>query len=207
MQGCEWSMVLRGTERRTTIDFEAIRRLWWAIIYVSFVPLANAAVDLLVEKLLIRGMRLRAHRAHPLGWRKRSLKPDFWYCKDRFPWQLSRLKSFRKKTINAQLAKATTSATVVLKASATKKWCLPKFSRRWGIQITGAIYSNLYYFPAGTQYATHAVGASSYHERDDFDVVFIDEALRAWRRLLWIRIIKAKKVVFCRWPFQTSAYD
>ncbi|WP_026953434.1 AAA domain-containing protein [Algoriphagus mannitolivorans] len=171
---------------------------------------SNAAVDLLVEKLIDRGIStLRI--GHPARVEENILNQTL-DAKIAFHESYRDLKKLRKETEQYLRLAKQYKRNFGPEERAQRKLMYQEVSRIREAAGHLEDYIRTDIFQKTQVFASTLVGASSYHLKGMvFDVVFIDEAAQGLEASTWIPILKAKKVVFagdhCQLPPTIKSYE
>ncbi|WPR73874.1 AAA domain-containing protein [Algoriphagus sp. NG3] len=183
-----------GTGKTTTL-IEAIQD---AVINQNSVLVcapSNAAVDLLVEKLVDRGIET-LRLGHPARVEEKILNQTL-DAKTAFHGSFRDLKKLRKETDQYLKLAKQYKRNFGPEERAQRKLMYAEVSRLREASKSLEEYIQYDIFQGTRVFASTLVGASSYNLKGmEFDVVFIDEAAQGLEAATWIPILKAKKVVF-----------
>ncbi len=198
-----------GTGKTTTL-IAAIRNAAEQRQKILVTAPSNAAVDLLVEKLVDQGIStLRI--GHPARVEEKILNQTL-DAKIAFHDSYRDLKKLRKETESYLRLAKQYKRNFGPEERAQRKLMYQEVSRikEASEQLEDYIRTDIY---QRTQvFASTLVGSASHHLKGmRFDVVFIDEAAQGLEAATWIPILKAKKVVFagdhCQLPPTIKSYD
>lgn len=198
-----------GTGKTTTL-IAAISRATRSNQRILVCAPSNAAVDLLVEKLIDRGIST-LRLGHPARVEEKILNQTL-DAKIALHDSYRDLKKLRKETESyLQLAKQY-KRNFGPEERAQRKLLYQEVSRirELAEHLEDYIRSDVY---QKTQvFASTLVGAGSHHLKGMvFDLVFIDEAAQGLEAATWIPILKAKKVIFagdhCQLPPTIKSID
>lgn len=198
-----------GTGKTTTL-IAAIVQAAQAGLKVLVTAPSNAAVDLLVEKLIDRGIStLRI--GHPARVEENILNQTL-DAKIAFHESYRDLKKLRKETEQYLRLAKQYKRNFGPEERAQRKMMYQEVSRIREAAGHLEDYIRTDIFQKTQVFASTLVGASSYHLKGMvFDVVFIDEAAQGLEAATWIPILKAKKVVFagdhCQLPPTIKSYE
>ena len=189
-----------GTGKTTTL-IEAIQDSVIAGESILVCAPSNAAVDLLVEKLIDRGIET-LRLGHPARVEEKILNQTL-DAKTAFHTSYRDLKKLRKEVDqHLKLAKQY-KRNFGHEERAKRKQMYAEVSRLREASKSLEEYIQYDIFQKTKVFASTLVGASSYNLKGmEFDVVFIDEAAQGLEAATWIPILKAKKVVFAGDHFQ-----
>ncbi|MCE7054865.1 AAA domain-containing protein [Algoriphagus sp. AGSA1] len=183
-----------GTGKTTTL-IEAVQD---AVINQDSVLVcapSNAAVDLLVEKLIDRGIET-LRLGHPARVEEKILNQTL-DAKTAFHGSYRDLKKLRKETDQYLKLAKQYKRNFGPEERAQRKLMYAEVSRLREASKSLEEYIQYDIFQRTKVFASTLVGASSYNLKGmEFDVVFIDEAAQGLEAASWIPILKAKKVVF-----------
>jgi ATP-dependent RNA/DNA helicase IGHMBP2 len=198
-----------GTGKTTTL-IAAIRNAAEQHLKILVTAPSNAAVDLLVEKLIDQGINtLRI--GHPARVEEKILNQTL-DAKIAYHDSYRDLKKLRKETESYLRLAKQYKRNFGPEERAQRKLMYQEVSRirEAAVQLEDYIRSDIY---QKTQvFASTLVGSSSHHLKGlIFDVVFIDEAAQGLEAATWIPILKAKKVVFagdhCQLPPTIKSFE
>lgn len=198
-----------GTGKTTTL-IAAIRQAVEKGLSILVTAPSNAAVDLLVEKLVDSGIST-LRLGHPARVEEKILNQTL-DAKIAFHDSYRDLKKLRKET-EAYLKLAKQYKRNFGPAEREqRKLMFQEVSRIREAASHLEDYIRLDIFQKTQVFACTLVGASSFNLRGMvFDVVFIDEAAQGLEAATWIPILKAKKVVFagdhCQLPPTIKSYE
>lgn len=162
---------------------------------------SNAAVDLLVEKLVDRGIET-TRLGHPARVEEKILNQTL-DAKTALHDSYRDLKKLRKETSQYLSLAKQYKRNFGPQERAQRKLMFAEVSRIREAAKSLEEYIQYDIFQRSQVFASTLVGASSYHLKGmNFDVVFIDEAAQGLEAATWIPILKAKKVVFAGDHFQ-----
>ncbi|REG81690.1 AAA domain-containing protein [Algoriphagus antarcticus] len=189
-----------GTGKTTTL-IEAIQDAVEAGQAILVCAPSNAAVDLLVEKLIDRGIEtLRI--GHPARVEEKILNQTL-DAKIAFHDSYRDLKKLRKETDQYLKLAKQYKRNFGHEERMQRKLMYEEVSRLRDASKALEEYIQFDIFQKTKVFASTLVGASSYHLKGmKFDVVFIDEAAQGLEAATWIPILKSKKVVFAGDHFQ-----
>lgn len=198
-----------GTGKTTTL-IAAIQRAVEQNQRILVTAPSNAAVDLLVEKLVDRGIST-LRLGHPARVEEKILNQTL-DAKIAFHDSYRDLKKLRKETESYLRLAKQYKRNFGPEERAQRKLMYQEVSRirEAAEHLEDYIRTDIY---QRTQvFASTLVGASSHHLRGMiFDLVFIDEAAQGLEAATWIPILKAKKVVFagdhCQLPPTIKSYE
>lgn len=198
-----------GTGKTTTL-IAAIQRAVEHQQRILVTAPSNAAVDLLVEKLVDRGIAT-LRLGHPARVEEKILNQTL-DAKIAFHDSYRDLKKLRKETESYLRLAKQYKRNFGPEERAQRKLMYQEVSRirEAAEQLEDYIRADVY---QRTQvFASTLVGASSHHLKGMmFDIVFIDEAAQGLEAATWIPILKAKKVVFagdhCQLPPTIKSYE
>jgi ATP-dependent RNA/DNA helicase IGHMBP2 len=198
-----------GTGKTTTL-IAAIRQAVEKGLSVLVTAPSNAAVDLLVEKLVDGGVTT-LRLGHPARVEEKILQQTL-DAKIALHDSYRDLKKLRKETeVYLNLAKQY-KRNFGPQERAQRKLMYQEVSRirEAAGHLEDYIRSDI--FQKTQVFASTLVGASSFHLKGMlFDVVFIDEAAQGLEAATWIPILKAKKVVFagdhCQLPPTIKCFE
>lgn len=183
-----------GTGKTTTL-IAAIEQAVMAQQRILVCAPSNAAVDLLVDKLVDRGIAT-LRMGHPARVEEKILNQTL-DAKIALHDSYRDLKKLRKETESyLQLAKQY-KRNFGPEERAQRKLLYQEVSRirESAEQLEDYIRTDIY--QKTMVFASTLVGAGSHHLKGMlFDIVFIDEAAQGLEAATWIPILKAKKVVF-----------
>lgn len=198
-----------GTGKTTTL-IEAIEQS--VIVGHSILVCApsNAAVDLLVEKLIDRGIET-LRLGHPARVEEKILNQTL-DAKTAFHPSYRDLKKLRKETDQYLKLAKQYKRNFGPDERAQRKLMYAEVSRIREAAKSLEEYIQYDIFQRTKVFASTLVGASSYNLKGmEFDVVFIDEAAQGLEAATWIPILKAKKIVFagdhCQLPPTIKSYQ
>ncbi|MEN2280956.1 AAA domain-containing protein [Algoriphagus sp. SE2] len=198
-----------GTGKTTTL-IEAIEQA--VILGQSILVCApsNAAVDLLVEKLIDREIET-LRLGHPARVEKKILNQTL-DAKTTFHPSYRDLKKLRKETDKYLKLAKQYKRNFGPEERVQRKLMYAEVSRLREAAKSLEEYIQYDIFQKTKVFASTLVGASSYSLKGmEFDVVFIDEAVQGLEAATWIPILKAKKVVFagdhCQLPPTIKSYQ
>ncbi|WP_192346369.1 AAA domain-containing protein [Algoriphagus sp. Y33] len=198
-----------GTGKTTTL-IEAIQDSVIAGESVLVCAPSNAAVDLLVEKLIDR--RIETLRlGHPARVEEKILNQTL-DAKTAFHSSYKDLKKLRKETDQYLKLAKQYKRSFGSEERGQRKLMYGEVSRLREASKSLEEYIQYDIFQKTKVFASTLVGASSYNLKGmEFDVVFIDEAAQGLEAATWIPILKAKKVVFagdhCQLPPTIKSYQ
>lgn len=198
-----------GTGKTTTL-IAAIQQAVTRNQRILVTAPSNAAVDLLVEKLVDRGIQT-LRLGHPARVEEKILNQTL-DAKIAFHDSYRDLKKLRKETESYLRLAKQYKRNFGPEERAQRKLMYQEVSRirEAAEHLEDYIRTDIY---QRTQvFASTLVGSSSHHLKGMvFDVVFIDEAAQGLEAATWIPILKAKKVVFagdhCQLPPTIKSYD
>lgn len=198
-----------GTGKTTTL-IAAIQRAVEQQQRILVTAPSNAAVDLLVEKMVDRGISA-LRLGHPARVEEKILNQTL-DAKIAFHDSYRDLKKLRKETESYLRLAKQYKRNFGPEERAQRKLMYQEVSRirEAAEQLEDYIRADIY---QRTQvFACTLVGASSHHLKGMiFDIVFIDEAAQGLEAATWIPILKAKKVVFagdhCQLPPTIKSYE
>ncbi|RAI86026.1 AAA domain-containing protein [Algoriphagus yeomjeoni] len=198
-----------GTGKTTTL-IEAIQDSVIAGESILVCAPSNAAVDLLVEKLIDRGIET-LRLGHPARVEERILNQTL-DAKTVFHTSYRDLKKLRKETDQYLKLAKQYKRNFGPEERAQRKLMYAEVSRLREASKSLEEYIQYDIFQRTKVFASTLVGASSYNLKGmEFDVVFIDEAAQGLEAATWIPILKAKKVVFagdhCQLPPTIKSYQ
>ncbi len=183
-----------GTGKTTTL-IEAIEQAVITGISILVCAPSNAAVDLLVEKLVDRGIET-LRLGHPARVEEKILNQTL-DAKTAFHSSYRDLKKLRKETDQYLKLAKQYKRNFGPEERAQRKLMYAEVSRLREAAKSLEEYIQYDIFQKTKVFASTLVGASSYSLKGmEFDVVFIDEAAQGLEAATWIPILKAKKVVF-----------
>lgn len=198
-----------GTGKTTTL-IEAIQDSVMAQESVLVCAPSNAAVDLLVEKLVDRGIEtLRI--GHPARVEEKILNQTL-DAKMAFHDSYRDLKKLRKETDQYLKLAKQYKRNFGHEERMQRKLMYGEVSRLREAAKSLEEYIQFDVFQKTKVFASTLVGASSHQLKGmKFDVVFIDEAAQGLEAATWIPILKAKKIVFagdhCQLPPTIKSYQ
>jgi superfamily I DNA and/or RNA helicase len=182
-----------GTGKTTTL-LAAIQDAVEQNLSVLVCAPSNAAVDLLVEKLVDRGIET-LRLGHPARVEEKILNQTL-DAKTAFHDSYWDLKKLRKETDQYLKLAKQYKRNFGPEERAQRKLMYDQVSRLREDSKHLEEYIRFDIFHRTKVFASTLVGASSYHLKGmNFDVVFIDEAAQGLEAATWIPILKAKKVV------------
>ncbi|MEB2785712.1 AAA domain-containing protein [Algoriphagus persicinus] len=198
-----------GTGKTTTL-IEAIQDAVIAGDSILVCAPSNAAVDLLVEKLIDRGIET-LRLGHPARVEERILNQTL-DAKTAFHTSYRDLKKLRKETDQYLKLAKQYKRNFGHAERAQRKLMYAEVSRLREASKSLEEYIQYDIFQRTKVFACTLVGASSYNLKGmEFDVVFIDEAAQGLEAATWIPILKANKVVFagdhCQLPPTIKSYQ
>ena len=198
-----------GTGKTTTL-IEAIQDSVIAGESILVCAPSNAAVDLLVEKLIDRGIET-LRLGHPARVEEKILNQTL-DAKTAFHTSYRDLKKLRKETDQYLKLAKQYKRNFGPEERAQRKLMYAEVSRLREASKSLEEYIQYDIFQRTKVFASTLVGASSYNLKGmQFDVVFIDEAAQGLEAATWIPILKAKKVVFagdhCQLPPTIKSYQ
>ncbi|MDR7129306.1 superfamily I DNA and/or RNA helicase [Algoriphagus sp. 4150] len=198
-----------GTGKTTTL-IEAIQDSVIAGESILVCAPSNAAVDLLVEKLIDRGIET-LRLGHPARVEEKILNQTL-DAKTAFHSSYRDLKKLRKETDQYLKLAKQYKRSFGHEERAQRKLMYGEVSRLREASKSLEEYIQYDIFQKTKIFASTLVGASSYSLKGmEFDVVFIDEAAQGLEAATWIPILKAKKVVFagdhCQLPPTIKSYQ
>lgn len=198
-----------GTGKTTTL-IAAIQQAVEKNLRILVTAPSNAAVDLLVEKLVDRGI-VTLRLGHPARVEEKILNQTL-DAKVAFHDSYKDLKKLRKEAENYLRLAKQYKRNFGPEERAQRKLLFQEVSRirEAGSQLEDYIRSDI--FQSTQVFASTLVGSSTHHLKGLlFDVVFIDEAAQGLEAATWIPILKAKKVVFagdhCQLPPTIKSYE
>ncbi|MBA4301936.1 MAG: IGHMBP2 family helicase [Cyclobacterium sp.] len=198
-----------GTGKTTTL-IAAIRQAVEMRLSILVTAPSNAAVDLLVEKLVDSGVST-LRLGHPARVEEKILNQTL-DAKIAFHESFRDLKKLRKETESCLKIAKQYRRNFGPEERAQRKLMYREISRirEAASHLEDYIRSDI--FQRTQVFACTLVGASSSNLRGMlFDVVFIDEAAQGLEAATWIPILKAKKVVFagdhCQLPPTIKSYE
>ncbi|MDI1322829.1 MAG: AAA domain-containing protein [Algoriphagus sp.] len=182
-----------GTGKTTTL-LAAIQEAVEQNLSVLVCAPSNAAVDLLVEKLVDNGIET-LRLGHPARVEEKILNQTL-DAKTAFHDSYWDLKKLRKETDQYLKLAKQYKRNFGPEERAQRKLMYDQVSRLREDSKHLEEYIRFDIFQRTKVFASTLVGASSYHLKGmNFDVVFIDEAAQGLEAATWIPILKAKKVV------------
>ena len=198
-----------GTGKTTTL-IAAIRHATEKRQKILVTAPSNAAVDLLVEKLVDQGI-ITLRIGHPARVEEKILNQTL-DAKIAFHDSYRDLKKLRKETESYLRLAKQYKRNFGPEERAQRKLLYQEVTRirEASEQLEEYIRNDIY---QRTQvFASTLVGSSSHHLKGmTFDVVFIDEAAQGIEAATWIPILKSKKVVLagdhCQLPPTIKSYD
>ncbi len=198
-----------GTGKTTTL-IEAIEQAVVAGQSILVCAPSNAAVDLLVEKLIDRGIET-LRLGHPARVEEKILNQTL-DAKTAFHPSYRDLKKLRKETDQYLKLAKQYKRNFGPEERAQRKLMYAEVSRLREAAKSLEEYIQYDIFQKTKVFACTLVGASSYSLKGmEFDVVFIDEAAQGLEAATWIPILKSKKVVFagdhCQLPPTIKSYQ
>lgn len=198
-----------GTGKTTTL-IEAIEQAVITGQSILVCAPSNAAVDLLVEKLIDRGIET-LRLGHPARVEEKILNQTL-DAKTAFHSSYRDLKKLRKETDQYLKLAKQYKRNFGPEERAQRKLMYAEVSRLREAAKSLEEYIQYDIFQKTKVFASTLVGASSYSLKGmEFDVVFIDEAAQGLEAATWIPILKAKKVVFagdhCQLPPTIKSYQ
>lgn len=198
-----------GTGKTTTL-IEAIQDAVIAGESILVCAPSNAAVDLLVEKLIDRGIET-LRLGHPARVEEKILNQTL-DAKTAFHTSYRDLKKLRKETDQYLKLAKQYKRNFGHEERVQRKLMYAEVSRLREASKSLEEYIQYDIFQRTKVFASTLVGASSYNLKGmEFDVVFIDEAAQGLEAATWIPILKAKKVVFagdhCQLPPTIKSYQ
>jgi len=156
---------------------------------------SNAAVDLLVEKLIDRGIET-LRLGHPARVEEKILNQTL-DAKTAFHASYRDLKKLRKETDQYLKLAKQYRRNFGPQERAQRKLMYREVSKLREAAKSLEEYIQFDVFQKTQVFASTLVGASSYSLKGmEFDVVFIDEAAQGLEAATWIPILKSKKIVF-----------
>lgn len=183
-----------GTGKTTTL-IEAIQDAVIACESILVCAPSNAAVDLLVEKLIDRGIET-LRLGHPARVEEKILNQTL-DAKTAFHASYRDLKKLRKEIDQYLKLAKQYKRNFGPEEKRQRKLMYAEVSRLREASKSLEEYIQYDIFQRTKVFASTLVGASSYNLKGmEFDVVFIDEAAQGLEAATWIPILKAKKVVF-----------
>ncbi|MFC5625304.1 IGHMBP2 family helicase [Algoriphagus winogradskyi] len=183
-----------GTGKTTTL-IEAIQDSVIAGESILVCAPSNAAVDLLVEKLIDRGIET-LRLGHPARVEEKILNQTL-DAKTAYHPSYRDLKKLRKETDQYLKLAKQYKRNFGHEERAQRKLMYAEVSRLREASKSLEEYIQYDIFQRTKVFASTLVGASSYNLKGmEFDVVFIDEAAQGLEAATWIPILKSKKVVF-----------
>jgi superfamily I DNA and/or RNA helicase len=189
-----------GTGKTTTL-VEAIQDSVISGESILVCAPSNAAVDLLVEKLIDRGIET-LRLGHPARVEEKILNQTL-DAKTAFHASYGDLKKLRKETDQSLKIAKQYKRNFGHEERAQRKLMFAEVSRLRDASKALEEYIQYDIFQRTKVFASTLVGASSYNFKGmEFDVVYIDEAAQGLEAATWIPILKAKKVVFAGDHFQ-----
>ena len=198
-----------GTGKTTTLIAAIIQAVERGLKILVTAP-SNAAVDLLVEKLIDRDIStLRI--GHPARVEENILNQTL-DAKIAFHESYRDLKKLRKETEQYLRLAKQYKRNFGPEERAQRKLMYQEVSRIREAAGHLEDYIRTDIFQKTQVFASTLVGASSFHLKGlMFDEVFIDEAAQGLEAATWIPILKAKKVVFagdhCQLPPTIKSYE
>ncbi|PZX51461.1 IGHMBP2 family helicase [Algoriphagus chordae] len=198
-----------GTGKTTTL-IEAIQDSVIAGESILVCAPSNAAVDLLVEKLIDRGIETLRF-GHPARVEEKILNQTL-DAKTAFHASYRDLKKLRKETDQQLKIAKQYKRNFGHNERVQRKMMFAEVSRLREASKSLEEYIQFDIYQKTKVFACTLVGASSYNLKGmEFDVVFIDEAAQGLEAATWIPILKAKKVVFagdhCQLPPTIKSYQ
>lgn len=198
-----------GTGKTTTL-IEAIQDSVIAGESILVCAPSNAAVDLLVEKLIDRGIETLRF-GHPARVEEKILNQTL-DAKTAYHTSYRDLKKLRKETDQCLKLAKQYKRNFGHEERVQRKMMYAEVSRLREASKSLEEYIQYDIFQKTKVFACTLVGASSYNLKGmEFDVVFIDEAAQGLEAATWIPILKAKKVVFagdhCQLPPTIKSYQ
>jgi len=198
-----------GTGKTTTL-IEAIQDSVIAGESILVCAPSNAAVDLLVEKLIDRGIET-LRLGHPARVEEKILNQTL-DAKTAFHASYRDLKKLRKETDQQLKIAKQYKRNFGHAERVQRKMMYAEVSRLREASKSLEEYIQYDIYQKTKVFACTLVGASSYNLKGmEFDVVFIDEAAQGLEAATWIPILKAKKVVFagdhCQLPPTIKSYQ
>jgi ATP-dependent RNA/DNA helicase IGHMBP2 len=198
-----------GTGKTTTL-IEAIEQAVITGQSILVCAPSNAAVDLLVEKLVDRG--IETLRLGHLARVEEKILNQTLDAKTAFHSSYRDLKKLRKETDQYLKLAKQYKRNFGPEERAQRKLMYAEVSRLREAAKSLEEYIQYDIFQKTKVFASTLVGASSYSLKGmEFDVVFIDEAAQGLEAANWIPILKAKKVVFagdhCQLPPTIKSYQ
>lgn len=198
-----------GTGKTTTL-IAAIEQAVISGLSILVCAPSNAAVDLLVEKLIdreIEALRL----GHPARVEEKILNQTL-DAKTANHGSYRDLKKLRKETNQYLNLAKQYKRNFGPQERAQRKLMFAEVSRLREASKSLEEYIQYDIFQRTKVFASTLVGASGYSLKGmEFDVVFIDEAAQGLEAATWIPILKAKKVVFagdhCQLPPTIKSYQ
>lgn len=198
-----------GTGKTTTL-IAAIRQAVMQGMRIMVTAPSNAAVDLLVEKLVDSGVST-LRLGHPARVEEKILNQTL-DAKIAFHESYRDLKKLRKETESYLKLAKQYKRNFGPEEREQRKLLFQEVSRirEAASHLEDYIRSDI--FQRTQVFACTLVGASSSHLRGMvFDIVFIDEAAQGLEAGTWIPILKAKKVVFagdhCQLPPTIKSFE
>lgn len=189
-----------GTGKTTTL-LVAIEEAVESNLRILVCAPSNAAVDLLVEKLVdkkIETLRL----GHPARIEEKILNQTL-DAKTAFHESFRELKKLRKETDQYLKLAKQYKRNFGPEERAQRKFLYDHVSRLRDESNQLEDYIRFDIFNRTQVFACTLIGAASYHLKGlSFDVVFIDEAAQGLEAATWIPVMKAKKVVLAGDHFQ-----
>lgn len=156
---------------------------------------SNAAVDLLVEKLIDRGIET-LRLGHPARVEENILNQTL-DAKTAFHTSYRDLKKLRKETDQYLKLAKQYRRNFGAEERVQRKLMYREVSKLREAAKSLEEYIQFDIFQKTQVFASTLVGASSYSLKGmEFDVVFIDEAAQGLEAATWIPILKSKKIVF-----------
>ncbi|SFB52653.1 AAA domain-containing protein [Algoriphagus aquimarinus] len=198
-----------GTGKTTTL-IDAIQDSVIAGESILVCAPSNAAVDLLVEKLIDRGIETLRF-GHPARVEEKILNQTL-DAKTAFHASYRDLKKLRKETDQQLKIAKQYKRNFGHNERVQRKMMFAEVSRLREASKSLEEYIQYDIYQKTKVFACTLVGASSYNLKGmEFDVVFIDEAAQGLEAATWIPILKAKKVVFagdhCQLPPTIKSYQ
>jgi superfamily I DNA and/or RNA helicase len=182
-----------GTGKTTTI-LAAIQEAVELNLSILVCAPSNAAVDLLVEKLVDKGIET-LRLGHPARIEEKILNQTL-DAKTAFHESFRDLKKLRKETDQYLKLAKQYKRNFGPEERAQRKLLYDHVSRMREDSKQLEDYIRFDIFQKTKVFACTLVGASSYHLKGmSFDIVFIDEAAQGLEAATWIPILKAKKLV------------
>ncbi|SIN84844.1 AAA domain-containing protein [Algoriphagus halophilus] len=198
-----------GTGKTTTL-IAAIEQAVIAGQSILVCAPSNAAVDLLVEKLIDKGIET-LRLGHPARVEEKILNQTL-DAKTANHASYRDLKKLRKETDQYLKLAKQYKRNFGPEERAQRKLMYAEVSRIREAAKSLEEYIQYDIFQQTKVFASTLVGASAYSLKGmEFDVVFIDEAAQGLEAATWIPILKAKKVVFagdhCQLPPTIKSYQ